>query len=59
MMHPVDFLLSCVGGVITFFAFALALFCSQAWVVWTAGVGVAMLGIAQGLDRWRAAGRDW
>jgi hypothetical protein len=59
MMHPVDFFLSCVGGVIAFFGFGLALFCSQAWVVWTAGAGVALLGIAQGMDRWRTVSRRW
>lgn len=59
MMHPVDFLLSCVGGVIAFFGFSLALFCSQAWVVWTAGAGTALLVLAQGLDRWRTVSRRW
>lgn len=53
MMHPVDTFLACVGGVIAFLGFCLALFCSQAWVIWTAGVGVALLCIAQGLDQWR------
>ena len=53
MMHPVDTFLACVGGVVAFFGFCLALFCSQAWVVWMAGVGTALLVLAQGLDKWR------
>lgn len=53
MMHPVDAFLACVGGVVAFFGFCLALFCSQAWVVWTAGVGTALLVLGQGLDWWR------
>lgn len=59
MMHPVDTFLACVGGVVAFLGFCLALFCSQAWVVWMAGAGTALLVLAEGLDRWRAAGRDW
>jgi hypothetical protein len=64
MMHPVDTLLACVGGMIALFGFGLALFCSQAWVVWTAGAGVAMLVLSLGLDKWREwkyqeASRGW
>jgi hypothetical protein len=42
----------------------LALFCSQTWVVWTAGMGTALLVLGQGLDKWREwkreqASRNW
>lgn len=53
MMHPVDTFLACVGGLIAFLGFGLALFCSQAWVVWMAGVGTALLVLGHGLDKWR------
>lgn len=53
MMHPVDTFLACVGGMITFLGLCLALFCSQAWVVWMTGVGTALLVLSQGLDWWR------
>lgn len=59
MMRPVDTFLACVGGLIAFLGFGLALFCSQAWVVWMAGVGTALLVLAQGLDRWRTVSRRW
>ena len=53
MMHPVDTFLACVGGMVAFFGLCLALFCSQAWVVWTTGTGTALLALSQGLDWWR------
>jgi UDP-N-acetylmuramyl pentapeptide phosphotransferase/UDP-N-acetylglucosamine-1-phosphate transferase len=53
MMHPVETFLACVGGTVAFLGFCLALFCSQAWVVWMAGVGTAVLALTQGLDKWR------
>ena len=64
MMHPIDTLLSTVGMMITFLGFCAALLCSQVWIVWTTSVGVFLMALGQGLDKWREykrtqAQRNW
>ena len=53
MMHPLDTFLSTVGGVITFIAICLAMFCSQTWIVIMCAIGLALLMAGQALDWWR------
>ena len=64
MMHPIDAFFSTIGCVITFLGFGLALFCSQDWVLWQIGVGLALMMLGLGLDKWREwkreqANRNW
>lgn len=53
MMHPIDSFFSTIGFVISAFGFCTALFCSQEWVLWVTGVGVALLTLGVALDKWR------
>lgn len=58
MMHPLDEFLSVVGTLLAFLGITCGLLCSQPWVMWVAGVGLALMLVGLGLDKLREMKRE-